>query len=802
MIKENEIRISVRNLVEFVLRSGDLDMRFTGTSRALEGTRIHQKLQKSNKEGKLYPNADYLAEVALAYNFQYRDFSFLLEGRADGIIVPKDFEEPPSLIIEPQRVIIDEIKSTTRPLEVIDEDYNELHWAQGKCYAYIYAEQNGLEEIEVQLTYYQVDSEEIKYLKKIFTKEDLKLFLYDLIEKYCVWAEFTRSWNNRRNLSVKALNFPFDAYRKGQRELAVSVYKTIKEEKKMFAQAPTGIGKTISTLFPAVKAIGEGHVSKVFYLTAKTITRQVAEEAFIKMREVNDNFQFKTITLTAKDKICFNKGASCNPEQCEYAKGHFDRVNDALMDILNHENELTRGMVETYALKYKICPFEFSLDLAIWVDCVICDYNYAFDPRVYLKRFFGEGPGDYVFLVDEAHNLIDRAREMFSSELNKKTFLELKKLMKDKQPKISKALGKLNSYMIALRKNCENGKIIMKEEPSEIYPLLRKFIKESEEWLVKNEKTEGHEELLELYFDSLAFIRISELYDERFVTYVEEQQDNGLKIKLYCLDPSYLLGEAVKRGKAAVFFSATLAPINYYKEMLGGSNEDYTLRLSSPFDREKLCLLVGDRISTRYKDRERTYSEVVDYIKTAVETRKGNYLVFFPSYKYMNEVYSIFSEMHPEVNVILQESSMDEEKREEFLENFKEYGDNKIVAFAVMGGIFSEGIDLKGDRLIGAVIVGVGLPQICLERDIIRDYFQNKNKMGYEYSYMYPGMNKVLQAAGRVIRSEKDKGIVLLMDERFSSSVYQNIFPREWFPHIRARNVKEIERSLSEFWNS
>jgi DNA excision repair protein ERCC-2 len=801
MIKENEIRISVRNLVEFVLRSGDLDMRFTGSSRAIEGTRIHQKLQKSNKEGKLYPNSDYIPEMTLAYYFQYKDFSFLLEGRADGIIIPKEHEEPASLIIEKQRAIIDEIKSTTRPLDTINEDYNELHWAQGKCYAYIYAEQNALEEIEVQLTYYQVDSEEIKYLKNVFTKEELKLFFYDLIERYCIWAEFTRSWNNRRNVSVKELNFPFDAYRKGQRELAVSVYKTIKEEKKMFAQAPTGIGKTISTLFPAVKAMGEGHISKVFYLTAKTITRQVAEEAFIIMRQSNDNFQFKTITLTAKDKICFNKGVGCNPEQCQYAKGHFDRVNDALMDILKHENELTREKVEEYAIKYKICPFEFSLDLAIWVDCVICDYNYAFDPRVYLKRFFGEGPGDYVFLVDEAHNLVDRAREMFSAELNKKTFLELKKLMKDKQPKISRALGKLNSYMLTLKKSCETGRMIMKEEPSEIYQLLRKFIKESEEWLVKNEKNEGHEELLELYFESLAFIRISELYDERFVTYVEEQQDNNFKIKLYCLDPSYLLGEAVKRGKAAVFFSATLAPINYYKEMLGGNHEDYALRLSSPFDRERLCLLLGDRISTKYKDRERTYSEVVEYINTAVNSRKGNYLIFFPSYKYMNEVYNIFSEKYPEVNVMLQENSMDEEQREKFLESFSEDGESQVVAFAVLGGIFSEGIDLKGDRLIGAVIVGVGLPQICLERDIIKDYFQNKNKMGYEYSYMYPGMNKVLQAAGRVIRSEKDKGVVLLMDERFSSSVYQNIFPREWFPHIKTRNVKEIERYLSEFWD-
>jgi DNA excision repair protein ERCC-2 len=797
---ENEIKLSVRNLVEFVLRSGDLDMRFMGSSRALEGTRIHSMLQKLNKEEKIYGSAEYKSEVALVHTFNYKDFTFLLEGRADGIIVPGNEEVNLNFLERIERVTIDEIKSTARSLEEIDENYNELHWAQGKCYAYIYADQNGIDAIDVQLTYYQIDTEQIKYFKRSFTKEELKLFIYELIEKYFVWADYTRKWNNKREKSIRNLSFPFDVYRKGQRDLAVSVYKTISEEKKIFVQAPTGIGKTISTLFPAVKAIGEGCISKIFYLTAKTITRQVAEEAITKMRQKCSDFHLKSITLTAKDKICFNKGSACNPEQCNYAKGHFNRVNDAIMEILNNENDLTREKIEKYALRHEICPFEFSLDLAVWADCVICDYNYAFDPRVYLKRFFGEGTGDFVFLVDEAHNLVDRAREMFSAELNKRRFLDLKKLMKEKQISISRALGKLNSYMLDISKECEDGKLVIKEEPKDIYPLLRKFIKESEEWLVKNEKIEGHEELLQLYFDALAFIRISELYDDRFVTYVEEK-DKDYKIKLFCLDPSYLLGEAVKRGKAAVFFSATLTPINYYKEILGGGEEDYTLRLASPFDREKLCLLIGDGISTKYKNREKSYDFIVNYIKTVFDAKKGNYLIFFPSYKYMNEVYSRFSERYPDVNIMLQQSSMDEEEREKYLYNFKGDNGNPLIGFAVLGGIFSEGIDLKGNRLIGAIIVGVGLPQICLERDIIKEYFQNKNKLGYEYSYMYPGMNKVLQAAGRVIRSEEDTGIVLLLDERFSTSVYQNIFPREWFPNIKVKSTSEVNNVLNEFWN-
>lgn len=351
-------------------------------------------------------------------------------------------------------------------------------------------------------------------------------------------------------------------------------------------------------------------------------------------------------------------------------------------------------------------------------------------------------------------------------------------------------------------KKFENNKfLVIKEDPEDLYPLLRKLIKESEEWLTKNEKSDSHEELLQLYFDCLAFIRISELYDDRYVTYLEEG-DKNLRIKLFCLDPSHLLGEAVKRAKAAVFFSATLAPINYYKEILGGSSEDYVMRLPSPFDRENLELLVGERVTTKYKNREKSYADIVNYIHTVFYGKKGNYLIFFPSYKYLNEVYTRFSDCYPDINILVQENSMAEEQREEFLLKFQPNNDGGMLAFAVLGGIFSEGIDLKGERLIGAIIVGVGLPQICLERDIIREYFQNKNKMGYEYSYMYPGMNKVLQAAGRVIRSEEDRGIVLLLDERFASSVYQNIFPQEWFPNVRVKNVFEVDSKLKTFWGN
>ncbi len=783
MTNQPEIKLSVRNLVEFMLRSGNIDSQFISNASALEGTRAHQKVQKDNQD------KGYSPEVSLKYSLEYEGFSFRIEGRADGIIA-KD-----------TGIIVDEIKSTNRPLEYIDEDYNETHWAQAKCYAFIYAVQNELPEIGVQLTYFQLDSDEIKQFLKVFSQTELTTFFYNLIDQYLVWARLSSDWVTKRNAAIRALNFPFASYRRGQRELAVAVYKTIVEQQKLFVQAPTGIGKTMSTLFPAIKSMAEGHTAKIFYLTAKTIVREVAEEAFAKMAD--QGLAFKSVTLTAKDKICFQEETICDPDHCQYARGHFDRVNGAILDLLEQQNRLTRPLIENYAHKHQVCPFEFSLDLTLWCDCVICDYNYVFDPRVYLKRFFTDNGGDYTFLIDEAHNLVDRARSMFSAELYKKPFLELKRLFKDIDPGIAKALGKLNTHMIELRKLAETSQHYRQPEaPKDFLPLLLKFINLAEAWLVKNEGNDSHEQLLELYFNTLTFMRTAEFYDDRFLTYVEN--GNGdTKIKLFCLDPSHLLSEAIKRGRAAIFFSATLSPLDYFAEILGGDPDSYKISLPSPFDVKNRELLIADTISTTFRNREKTYPAIADRIKTVLAQHPGNYLVYFPSYKYMNAVFEIFSASYPEVVTIRQAPEMNEEDRELFLNQFRPAPGTApvgMLGFGVLGGIFSEGVDLKHEGLIGAIIVGVGLPQICFERDIIRDYFNEKNHAGYEYSYLYPGMNKVLQAAGRVIRTETDRGVIVLIDERFSSPSYRQLFPREWFPHRRIRNEAELKKALQDFW--
>lgn len=779
-MRDNIVSISVRDLVEFVLRTGDLVSGFSGSSRTTEAIKAHQLIQKSYKDG-------YEAEVTVSYDYNYEDLCLRVNGRIDGVIT------------NDTGFVIDEIKTTTAPLEIIDDDYNILHWAQAEVYAFIYSEQHGLNEIGVQLTYFNLDTREIKKLNKHFQFEELRNFFIGITASYLEWARTMHRWYEVRDISINNLGFPFSNYRKGQRELAVSVYKVIKLNKKLFVRAPTGIGKTAAVLFPAIKAINEGITSKLFYLTAKSITSTVAENALENMR--SKGLRFKALTLTAKDRICFNTEASCNPDECEYAKGHFDRVYDAVKDIFN-EDAFSRETIEAYAKKHKVCPFEFSLDLSLWADCIICDYNYVFDPRVYLKRFFSEGTNDFTFLIDEAHNLVERAREMFSAEIMKKPVLELRKSVKGKAPEVYKALGKINSYLIELRKKCEEGEdnyYSQKEAPEEIYNLLRKFMKASEEFLLENKKAVFEDKLMEMYFAAHAFIRTAERYDEKYITYVEKGKDD-LMLKLFCLDPSTLMAEALKRGIASIFFSATLNPITYFNKVLGGDQETLNINFASPFPRENLCLIVNDSISTRYKFRESTYTQISGAIEAVIGGKKGNYLIYFPSYKYMNAVYEVFSEENQGVDTVCQSSEMTEGDREEFLSKFNANNTKTLVGFAVMGGVFGEGIDLTGDKLSGAVIVGVGLPQICFERDIIKNHFDEANGQGFEYSYTYPGMNKVMQAVGRVIRTENDRGVVLLIDDRFTSRLYKSLFPQEWNNYYCIRKIQEIDKIVHNFW--
>jgi len=784
---KKEIRISVRDLVEYVYRSGDLDSRFVGMDKALLGARLHKKIQGLRKDEAAVLGEAYQKEVSISKTISFKDITFTISGRIDGIIEGSKF------------ITIEEIKTTMSPLEHISGDTYPVHWAQARCYAYMYASEHQAEAANIRLTYYNTDSGEMKLFIKPVEFTGLEEYFMGVLEKYYGGTYAMYEWSGLRDSTIKDLDFPYNEYRKNQRKLAVAVYKTIKASKRIFIQAPTGTGKTISALFPAIKALGEGNLHKIFYLTAKTITRQVALDAVSRMESYG--LRLKAIVLTAKEKICFKGEANCNPEYCEYAKGYYDKINAVLKEVFAEKDIITREIVEEYARKYSICPFELSLDLSCWMDCIICDYNYVFDPRASLKRFFMEKENDFVLLIDEAHNLVDRAREMFSAELLKKPFLEIKRSMKAVSPLISKAAGSINSALLALKKKSEGRSCCIDiDELKELNKALKNFVSQGEEWLGSNQGSKGQCEVLQLYFEAMAFLRIYEIYDERYKVYLE-LSGSDVKLKLFCLDPSKLLEEITGRVKASVFYSATLTPLNYFKDILGGSGEDYNMKLPSPYEVSNLGLAIARNVSTKYINREKSISEVADYIKAVVDSRKGNYLIFFPSYKYMNEVYTLFTEKYPQFEAILQQPAMQEEEKEGFLQCFQQDQKKGLAGFAVMGGMFSEGIDLVGERLIGAVIVGVGLPQVCFERDIIMDFFKNKNNMGFEYAYMYPGMNKVMQAAGRVIRSEHDRGVVLLIDERFDSSRYNSMFPEEWLYNNRVNSPLELGRILEKFWS-
>jgi Rad3-related DNA helicase len=866
---KGEVRVSVRNLVEFVLRNGDIDnRRRQGAENAMqEGSRIHRMIQKRM-------GADYQSEVFLRYTEDTDKYRLVVEGRADGIIDNKD------------GIVIDEIKGTYRDLVKMKEPA-PLHVAQAKCYAYMYGLKKQCDSIRIRMTYCNMESEELKYFYLDFMFSELAEWFAGLLQSYRKWADYSWEWRILRQQSIEKMKFPFD-YRDGQRELVTHVYSTIYHKRKLFLEAPTGAGKTISTIFPAVKAMGKGMGERIFYLTAKTITRTVAEDTFEILR--SKGLRFKSVVLTAKEKICFTEEKECNPESCPYAKGHFDRINDAMYEMLTQEESFTREVIERYAEKYMVCPFELCLDMSLFADGIIGDYNYLFDPHVYLKRFFGDGNGgDYLFLIDEAHNLLERGREMYSASLLKEDFMTLKRSIKqtvvselseknrksqvsgqmtleltnnvtdnmteeqlsvsesesdiqerlygaedyDDSVYVGKGKGRkkhhgaqsilvregygelliqqldlCNKELLELKRECESVQIVEEiddftQRLSRLYSTMSDYLGEQEEI-----KLPVREEILDFYFEVGHFLETYELVDEHYVKYTQLGEDSTFMIKLFCVNPRENLKECMMRGRSTILFSATFLPIMYYKELLGGDAQDYEVYAKSVFNPEKRGLYIANDVTSKYTRRsDEEYYRIAQYIEKIVGMRQGNYMVFCPSYSFMHKVYDLYIEnfASEDKECIMQQDYMSEADREDFLGRFRRQSEDAVditlIGFCVLGGIFSEGIDLKNDSLIGAVIVGTGLPQVCTEREIIKDYFDKCGDNGFDYAYRFPGMNKVLQAAGRVIRTSDDIGIVTLLDERFLQYSYRKLFPREW-EYFEEVNVKLIDKRIEHFWDS
>lgn len=772
-------KIAIRELVEFILRRGSIDEVKNSNHTPQEGARIHRQLQKEAGEG-------YQKEVWLKKPLEIAETAVQIEGRADGIYLEDD------------KIIIDEIKTSETPFEELETGIIDLYFYQAMVYAYIYSEQEELTEIGTRLTYFQTTEEKITRQLRTFSFEELTDFFNDLIERYENWLVFQMQWRETRNNSLKSLAFPFDTYRAGQRELAAAVYKTIHAQQKLYVEAPTGTGKTMSTLFPTFKAMGEELGERIFYLTAKTITRQVAEETVTKITK--KDARVKSVTLTAKDKICFLTERNCTPEHCPFAKGYYDRVNDGLWDMLNNDDQYTRPVIEKYARKHELCPFELSLDISRFCDLVIGDYNYLFDPTVYLRRFFEEENKTNLVLVDEAHNLVNRSKEMYSASISRENIAQMQKDLDKSFKKLNRAFTRVDNEFELIHQSLE-GKAYHHQQaaPESLINSLFKLQEQIKEWLAENPDHPAQQKMLPVYFEIIRFTRMSEFYDDHYQTTVEHKSYD-LIVKEYCIDPSWFLEQTMEKVGSSILFSASFSPLDYYQEVLGGGEDSLTYRLPSPFPNENRLVLVDASIQTTYQMRTQSIPKIAASIERLVKTKTGNYLVFFPSFQYLDQVADYFHDVYPEYAIQIQGSKLNEAEREDFLAAFVDQPERTLIGFCVLGGIFSEGIDLVGERLIGTVVVGVGLPQVNHEQELIKEYYDEKRNQGFSYAYQLPGMNKVIQAAGRVIRTMEDQGIILLLDQRYTNPHYQKLLPVSWSDRKIVYGATEVEHASREFW--
>ena len=772
------LELSVRELAEFVLRKGDLGgSGFSSPLRALAGTKLHQKIQRNRP-------SSYQKEVRLEKRITCEGMEILLRGRVDG------------LISEPEHLWLEEIKTIQSGFPL---DPDPVHWGQAKIYAAMHGEIVPFQSATLQLTYVHLRSGEIREFHQQYTFFELRDFLDTVLSSYVQWLVDFEAWKKVRDASLEILVFPHGQYRQGQRELSVKVYHTILADKRLMINAPTGIGKTISSLFPALKAMGKGHGSKIFYLTSRSLGRQVAEKALKDLRQ--QGLKIRSVTLTAKNKICFNvQGSGCDALNCPFAIGYYDRIPAAVRELLNFE-DISRPQIESVALTHQVCPYELSLDASLWSDVIIGDYNYVFDPNVSLKRFFQDQPRPYVFLIDEAHNLGERCRGMFSASLKRSSFAQLKVHVPSAPSSCLRAAQAVaRQFLILATENSfsDSEPVEINHVPDKLSESLLQFTKRVETFFVEKGLSPGTETLLELYFETLTFLRTLDEMDSHYRRWMEGSTEN-LRLVLDCVDPSFRINRILEQGKAAIFISATLLPLDYFARTLGTRPQDRSLSLGSPFDSNNLAVFTADNISADYKGRSLTYAQVAELIHVAVLAQKGNYLAFFPSYQYLKSVALELEKIPCFARLLVQTPQMTEAERDRFLQEFSPSAPNSLLGLAVMGGIFGEAIDLAGTRLIGAIIVSVGLPQICFERNLTRSLFSGDGLSGFDYAYTYPGFNRVLQAVGRVIRTETDQGIAVLIDRRFAESRYRKLIPA-WWNDKRIDDAAQLKQGLKSFW--
>jgi DNA excision repair protein ERCC-2 len=752
--------ISVRELAEFVHRRGNLSSQsgFTRSNRALEGIKGHKRIQQAR-------GINYRPEVTVERTFTKSDVKLRVVGRVDGLI-------------EGLAPVVEEIKTVESGWS---RQADPVHLAQLKIYAGILVLEKGWSHLSLLLTYLERDTEEITHFREEALGDDMLKFLNETVDEWFSWLLPHVEWIVNRNSSADALPFPFTTYRSGQRELAKTVYRAVQNKLNLFIEAPTGMGKTMATLYPAIKALPLAGDGKVFYVTAKTPGRFAAEDALNKLRV--SGLQLRSVTLTAKAKICFAPDSSgCDPATCPFIQGYYDRYKPAMRELLELQ-KLDRDSIAATAQKHQICPFELSLDVSRWVDAVICDYNYVFDPTVMLQRYFGEGSAKHIVLVDEAHNLVDRSREMYSTALMAEDLSIPHEVARGKNSnKARQAIFSVRSELERLLSEPSTGSLPPKDYhrgafaspavPESLLPLLRTAATSIEAYLVEQTSPELALPWLDVYFEIHRFLQVADVFDETYRTIINPGSQS---ITLFCVDPSKRLALTLKGLRSTIFFSATLTPIDYFVDVLGGSADSSRGTYKSPFRTDQMTVTIQP-LNISFQARDRTMGAVAEAVVKHIRHNPGNHLIYCPSLAYLDGLNGKLTALG--INPVVQRSMMNEADREAFLAKFT--SEKGSIGLAVMGGIFAEGIDLPGEQLVGVTVIGVGLPSLSIERDLLSAYFDQKEKAGFDYAYRYPGMQRVLQAVGRLIRSEDDQGAALLVDRRFLEARYEELFPSWW----------------------
>ncbi|MBO4286044.1 MAG: ATP-dependent DNA helicase [Bacilli bacterium] len=775
-----KLSLSVHQLVDFLLREGDIDSRIFSRSTMSEGSEIHSRYQAMQSSA-------YLSEYPLKTTLVVEEVEVSIEGRADGIIKngPSDY-------------IIDEIKSTVAPLDEFYESNKGWHLGQAKVYGYMFLKEQHFDNIGIRLTYIRQGEESDKKIYDFsFSYLELEQFVIDLVSEYLEFYRLIDSLREKRNSYIKEIPFPFEKSRKGQQKLSKYCYGIAVKGGKLFVEAPTGIGKTVSTLFPYVKSLPLDDEAKIFYLTAKSSGKEAAEKCMDIIDDKKGTISY--LNITAKEKICLCKGKACNPDECPYTKGYYSKIANVIKYSLLTYHKFDYRTILNIAEEFTVCPFELELDLSNFIDVIICDYNYIFDPVSYLKRYMDESREHYLLLVDEAHNLVDRSRSMYSETIKEEDFNKVKKSLRKKPLKRLKAnFAKLSKRFNSLKEECQEEYTVIESVDDLTFRILSRFIEIMND-VNKSESKEITPELQDFFFNVNRFLRIYELVNDAFVLYIQNN-DGLISINISCLDASRFLKGIANSVKAVTYFSATLSPIDYYVQTLGGERHlEPVLFLPSPFKKENLKIYTCPKVSVKYRNRNQTYKAVGEYLNTFIDGKIGNYLIYLPSYEYLNNLLEVM-QLPLNADIYVQNRDMSELEKEEFLSHFVDSPSRTTVGFAVLGGAFGEGIDLVSDRLIGVAIIGIGMPRINFISDQIKDYYNENDLSGYNYAYVYPGMNKVMQAIGRVIRDENDRGAVLLIDERYALNEYRELFRSEWDEYEMIFSTDELKQSLQDFY--